>query len=81
MEFIFLPPDLDPSSDQDIFHGGVVELGKLLVELVVKEESILKGIDDGFLIAKRDGDLFSVEASNVVEEWLVATLLDVVKVS
>ena len=68
MELIFLPYNPNPSSGQDIFHGGTIELGKLFVELDVREESLPKGIDGGLLIAKRDGDLFSVKTSNAVTE-------------
>ena len=81
MKLIFLPSDLDPSSSQDIFHGGVVELGQLLIELVVREESLLKGIDGGLLMTERDGNLLSVEVSNIVMEWLATTLLDVIEIS
>ena len=81
IKLIFLLSDLDPSSSQDIFHGGAVELAKLLVELSVREESLSKGINSSLLITKRDGDLFSVEASNVVAEWLAAALLDVIEIS
>ena len=66
MEFILFPSDLDPSSGQDVFHGGVIELCKLLVELVVREESLLEGVNGGLLVAKWDGDLLKVKASNIV---------------
>ena len=52
IEFILFPPDLDPSSGQDIFHGSVIELGELLVEFVVREESLPKGVDGGLLVTE-----------------------------
>ena len=81
MKLIFLPSDLDPSLGQDIFHGGVIELGHLLVELAIREESLMKDIDGGLLVTKGYGDLLSVEASNVVSEWLATMLLDVIEIS
>ena len=66
MEFILFPSDLDPSSGQDVLHGGVIELCKLLVALVVREESLLEGVNGGLLVAKWDGDLLKVKASNIV---------------
>ena len=52
MESIFFPPDLDPSSGQDIFHGGAIKLGKLLIDFIVREESFPKGIKGSLLVAK-----------------------------
>lgn len=80
MKFVFLPSDLNLSLGQDIFHDSTVELGELLVELAIREESLLEGIDGNLLVTKLDGDLLTIEASNIVVEWLTMTLLDVIEV-
>ena len=68
MEFIFLPFDLDPSLGQYIFHGSAVELCKLLIEFTVRDKSLSECVDCSLLIAKWDGDLLLVEASNIIVE-------------
>ena len=68
-------------SGQDIFHGGAIELGELLVELTVRGESLSEGVNNGFLVAKWDGDFLTVEASNIVMEWLGMTFSDSIEVS
>ena len=55
VELVFLPYDLNASSGQDVFHGGVVELSEFLVELAIREESLFKGVDCSFLV--RNGSL------------------------
>ena len=80
VEFIFFPTDLNPSSGQNILHGGAVELGQLFVELPVREEALLEGFDGYLLVAERDCHLLLVEPSNVVTEWLTVTLLDAIEI-
>ena len=81
MKLIFFPHVLDPSLGQGILHGGVLQLGHLFVELAVKDESILEGIDGCLLMTKGDGHLLFVESSNVVTKWLATMLLDVIEIS
>ena len=38
IELVFFPSDLDPSSSQDVFHGGAIELSEFLVELTIREK-------------------------------------------
>ena len=68
VELIFFPTDLNPCLGKNILHGGAVELGQLFVELPVREESLLETVDDDFLVAERNGDFLTVEASNIVAE-------------
>ena len=51
IEFIIFPPDLNPSLHQDIFHGGAIELGELLIELAIREESLPESVDGSLLVA------------------------------
>ena len=81
VELVLFSYDLNPSSSQDIFHSGAVEIGEFLVELSVSEESLLEIIKCSLLIAKWNGDLLLVEASDVVVEWLTLMLLDFVEIS
>ena len=66
MKFIIFLFDLDPSSGQDVFHGGAIELCIIFVELAVREEFLLEGVDGGFLVVEQDGNLLMFEASNIV---------------
>ena len=68
MEFILFPSYLSPYMDQDIFHYGAIKLGQVLVELSIREESLMESVDRDLLVAKRDGDLFSIEPSHVVSQ-------------
>ena len=45
MKLVFFPYDLDPSSGEDIFHGGAIKLSEFLVELTIRDESLFEGID------------------------------------
>ena len=81
MELIFLPSDLNPSLGLVIFQCGAIELCEFLVELIVREESIQKSVNRGFLVAKRDGNLLTVKASNIVMERLIVMLLDTKEVT
>ena len=51
VELVFFPFDLDPSSSQDIFHDGAVELSEFLVELSIREDSLSENINCSLLIA------------------------------
>ena len=68
MTLILFPSNLNPSSGQDVFHGGAIKLGEILIELAIREESLPEGVDCNLLVAKWDGDIFSIEASHVVAE-------------
>ena len=74
VELVFFPYDFDLSLGQDVFRGGAIKLTKFLVELIVREESLLKCVDCGLLIVEGNRDLSSVEASKTVTKWLTATL-------
>ena len=74
IELIFFPYDLESSSSQDVFHGGAVKFCEIFVLLDTREESFLECVDRNLWIAEGDGDLLLIEASNIVTEWLVATL-------
>ena len=45
MELVFFSSNLDPRLGQDVFYGGAIELGEILVELIIREESLLEGFD------------------------------------
>ena len=81
MKLIFFSFDLDPSLGQDILHHGAIEFSEFFVELSIKEEFLLESVDCSLLIAEWNRDLLLVKASDVVTEWLAATLQDAVEVS
>ena len=68
MNFILFPSYFSAPMSQNIFHGGAIELGQVLVELFVWEEHLSKSIDCCLLVIEWNGDLFPVEASDVVSE-------------
>ena len=41
----------------------------------------MEGINSSLLIAEWNGDLFLIQVTDVVTEWLAATLLDFVELS
>ena len=81
IDLILFPSYLCPSAGQGFFHGGVVKLGQVFVEFPIKEETLSECVGCGLLIAKWNGDLLSIEASNVVSERLSTLVLDVVEVA
>ena len=68
MKLILLPPNLDPSSGQDVFHCSIVELCELFVELTFKLESLLEGVNLSLQNAEWNGFLLSIEATDIVAE-------------
>ena len=49
-----------------ILYSGAIELGEFFVELFVMKETFPEGIDGYLLVTIWDGDLFAVEAIDVV---------------
>ena len=66
MELILFPSYFNPCTNQDVFHGGTVELCQIFVELPIREESLAESIYCRLLVTEWDGDLLFVELSHVV---------------
>ena len=54
IKLILFPSDLNPSSGQDVLHGGAIELGEILVEHTIRKKSLPEGINYGFLVTKME---------------------------
>ena len=81
MELILFPSYLYPSTGKCVFHGGAIELGQVLVEFPVREETLSKCICCCLLVAEWNGDILPIETTDIVSEQLSASLLDAVEVA
>ena len=81
MELILFPSYLCPSTGKCVFHGGAIELGQVLEEFLVKEETFLKCVCYCLLVAEWNGNLLPIETTDVVSKRLSPSLLDAVEVA
>ena len=81
MELVLFPSYLCPSPGKCVFHGGAVELGQVLVEFPVREETLSECVCCCLLVAEWNENFLPVEATDVVFERLSASLLDAVEVA
>ena len=62
--------------------SSIVELlVEVLVELSVREESLLEHVNYGLLVGKWDGDLLSVDVFDIFPQCFLVALLNAVEVS
>lgn len=81
MELILFPTYFYPSMGKYVFHGGAVELGRVLVEFPIREDTLSECVCCCLLVAEWNVNLLPIEATDIVSERLSASLLDTVEVA